>query len=486
MSNPLQQTIEALAKEKGIEPDVVISAIEEAVATASRKYYKTGENLKTRFNTETGQVDLFALKQVVQDVTNPATEIGIDEARQMYQQLYGDDVANSIELGDEMEFPKPTEVLGRIAAQTAKQVIFQKVREAERENIFAEYNQRIGEVVNGTVKRFENGDIILEVGRIEAVLPRKEQSRAESYAPSDRIRTVIKGVNRSAKGPQIVLSRTDPALLIKLFEQEVPEIYDGTVMIRGAVREAGDRAKVAVFSRERDVDPVGACVGMKGTRVQSIIRELRGEKIDIVEWSEDAIAFVTNALSPAKVQRVSIVDDRDRVVEVVVEDKQLSLAIGKKGQNVRLAAKLTGWRIDIKSEEEKRREVEAQFEGLEAAAETTSEGGEAEAAAETTSEGGEAEAAAEATPLDAAAEGIESAPVEAPRDEAPLPYTLSGVGDKTVRRLVDAGYASRTRWRQQPSSSCRRFPASATRPQRRFSRPREARKPRTEAAKLKW
>ena len=198
------------------------------------------------------------------------------------------------------------------------------------------------------------------------MLPRKEQSRAESYTPADRVRTVIKGVNRGAKGPQIVLSRTDPALLIKLFEQEVPEIYDGTVVIRGAVREAGDRAKVAVFSRERDVDPVGACVGMKGTRVQSIIRELRGEKIDIVEYSDDPIAFVTNALSPAKVQRVSIVDDHERVMEVVVEDKQLSLAIGKKGQNVRLAAKLTGWRIDIKSEEEKRKEVEAQFEGLEA------------------------------------------------------------------------------------------------------------------------
>jgi len=217
------------------------------------------------------------------------------------------------------------------------------------------------------VKRFENGDLIVEIGRVEAVLPRKEQSRAESYSPGERIRAVIKGVNRGAKGPQIVLSRTDPALLIKLFEQEVPEIYDGTVMIRGAVREAGDRAKVAVYSRERDVDPVGACVGMKGTRVQAIIRELRGEKIDIVEWSEDAIVFVTNALSPAKVQRVSIVDDKERVMEVVVEDKQLSLAIGKKGQNVRLAAKLTGWRIDIKSEEEKRREVEAQFGVLEGA-----------------------------------------------------------------------------------------------------------------------
>src|SRR6188472_822350 len=365
MSNPLQQTIEALAKEKGIEPDVVISAIEEAVATASRKYYRTGENLKTRFNTETGQVDLFALKTVVEDVTTPATEISLTEAREMYRPLYGDEVANSIELGDEMEFPKPTEVLGRIAAQTANQVIFQKVREAERENIFAEFSQRIGEVVNGTVKRFENGDIIIEIGRIEAVLPRKEQSRAESYSPQDRVRTVIKGVNRSAKGPQIVLSRTDPALLIKLFEQEVPEIYDGTVVIRGAVREAGDRAKVAVFSRERDVDPVGACVGMKGTRVQAIIRELRGEKIDIVEWSDDEMVFVTNAISPAKVQRVTIMDQENRVMEVVVEDRQLSLAIGKKGQNVRLAAKLSGWKIDIKSEEEKRKEVELQLAGIE-------------------------------------------------------------------------------------------------------------------------
>jgi len=205
------------------------------------------------------------------------------------------------------------------------------------------------------------------VGRVEAILPRKEQSRAESYAQGDRVRAVIRAVGKSAKGPQIVLSRTDPALLIKLFEQEVPEIYDGTVMIRGAVREAGDRAKVAVFSRERDVDPVGACVGMKGTRVQAIIRELRGEKIDIVDYSDDPVQFVMNALSPAKVQRVTIVDDKEKVMEVVVEDSQLSLAIGKKGQNVRLAAKLTGWRIDIKSEEEKRKEVELQFGALEAA-----------------------------------------------------------------------------------------------------------------------
>ncbi len=315
------------------------------------------EALRARFNQETGQLELYAVKKIVDEVTDASTQISLSEA----QQLYGDEA----EVDMEIEFPRPTEDLGRIAAQTAKQVIFQKVREAERENVYAEYSQRVGEVVSGTVKRFENGDIIIELGRIESQLPRKEQSRAENYTVGDRVRSVIRGVNRSAKGPQIVLSRTDPALLIKLFEQEVPEIYDGTVVIRGAVREAGDRAKVAVYSRERDVDPVGACVGMKGTRVQSIIRELRGEKIDIVEWSEDPILFVTNAISPAKVQRVSIVDDGERVMEVIVEDKQLSLAIGKKGQNVRLAAKLTGWKIDIKSEEEKRREVEAQLGALE-------------------------------------------------------------------------------------------------------------------------
>jgi len=356
MQNPLLQQIDAIAKEKGVEPEIIIGAVQDAIEAAARKRYKN-ETLRARFNTDTGQIELCAVKRIVAEVTDPPNQISLAEA----QQLYGDEA----EVDMEVEFPRPTEDLGRIAAQTAKQVIFQKVREAERENVYAEYSNRVGEVVNGVVKRFENGDIIMELGRIEAQLPRKEQSRAENYAVGDRVRAVIRGVNRSAKGPQIVLSRTDPALLIKLFEQEVPEIYDQTVSIRGAVREAGDRAKVAVYSRERDVDPVGACVGMKGTRVQSIIRELRGEKIDIVEWSEDPVLFVTNAISPAKVQRVSIVDDGEKVMEVVVEDKQLSLAIGKKGQNVRLAAKLTGWKIDIKSEEEKRREVEAQFGALE-------------------------------------------------------------------------------------------------------------------------
>ena len=361
MNNPMQQMIEALAKEKGIEPDVIITAIEDAVLTASRKHFKpkpgeSEEKLTTKFNQETGQVDLFTVRQIVQEVTDPPTQISLKEA----QDLYGEDA----EVDMDIEFPKPTDELGRIAAQTAKQVIFQKVREAERENIYTEYAERVGEVVPGTVKRFENGDIIVESGRIEALLPRREQSRAENFTTGDRIRAVIREVNKNTKGPQLILSRTSEILLMKLFEQEVPEIYDETVSIRGAVREAGDRAKVAVYSRERDIDPVGACVGMKGTRVQAIIRELRGEKIDIVEWSDDPTLFVTNAISPARVQRVTVVDEGERTIEVVVEDHQLSLAIGKKGQNVRLAAKLTGWKIDIKSEEEKRREVEAQFDGL--------------------------------------------------------------------------------------------------------------------------
>src|SRR6187455_2285767 len=352
MQNPLLQQIDAIAKEKGVEPEVIITAVQDAIEAAARKRYKN-ETLRARFNSETGQLELCAVKRIVDEVTDPPNQISLAEA----QQLYGEEA----EVDMEIEFPRPTEDLGRIAAQTAKQVIFQKVREAERDNVFSEYSGRTGEVVNGIIKRQEMGDFIVDLGRAEAVLPRKEQSRAETYQTGDRVRVAIVKVLKSAKGPQVVVSRTDPALLIKLFEMEVPEIYDGTVQIRGCVREAGERAKVAVVSREKDVDPVGACVGMKGTRVQSIIRELRGEKIDIVEWSEDSITFVEKALSPAKISRVTIVDEEQRIMEVVVEDKQLSLAIGKKGQNVRLAAKLVGWRIDIKSEEEKRQEVEAEM-----------------------------------------------------------------------------------------------------------------------------
>ncbi|MGH8650238.1 MAG: transcription termination factor NusA, partial [Burkholderiales bacterium] len=286
--------------------------------------------------------------------------------------------------------------------------------EAERETIFGEFSGRVGELVTCVVKRVEGPDLVVDLGRTEARLPRREQSRAESFAPGDRIRTVIKMVDKFSRGPGVVVSRAAPELVMRLFEQEVPEIYDGTVVIKNAVRAPGERAKVAVYSRERDVDPVGACVGMKGTRVQAIIRELRGEKIDIVEWSEDPVIFVTNGLSPAKVQRVSIVDDRERVMEVVVEDKQLSLAIGKKGQNVRLAAKLTGWRIDIKSEEEKRKEVEAQFGELTAEGETADTTAlEAELSAETLSADADVSAGPPSADAEAADGGEEAAAAKA-------------------------------------------------------------------------
>jgi N utilization substance protein A len=268
------------------------------------------------------------------------------------------------EVGSEIRIQKSTEALGRISAQTAKQVIFQKVREAERETVYQEYSGRTGELVNCTIKRVEGPDYILDLGKTEAKLAKKEQSRLESYSVGDRVRCVIRLVDKASKGPGVVVSRAAPELVMRLFEQEVPEIYDGTVTIKGCAREAGERTKIAVQSRDRDVDSVGACVGMKGMRVQSIIRELRGEKIDIIEYSDDAVVFATHALSPAKVSRITILDPVGKHMEVIVDDSQLSLAIGKKGQNVRLAAKLLTWRIDIKSEEEKRQEVESQMAAL--------------------------------------------------------------------------------------------------------------------------
>jgi N utilization substance protein A len=355
MSSKLYRTIEQISREKSIDPDVIVDAVEDAILTATKKYYRTEEDLHARLNRETGEIEVFSLRRVAEKVTDPETEIALRDARR---------VEPEAEVGQEIELHKPTDVLGRIAAQTAKQVIFQKVREAERDNIFSEYGDRVGQLLNGIVKRAENGDLVVDLGRTEGVLPRREQSRAEVFNPGERIRVVIVRVSRTSRGPQVVVSRTDPALLARLFEMEVPEIYEGTVVVKNAVREPGDRAKVAVYSKDKDVDPVGACVGIKGSRVQSIIRELRGEKIDIVEWSEDPRAFAINALNPAKVSRVSILDEKEKVMEVIVEDKQLSLAIGKRGQNVRLAARLIGWRIDIKSEEEKKREVEDQMDSM--------------------------------------------------------------------------------------------------------------------------
>src|SRR5271168_634058 len=355
MANLLYQQIEMLSREKHIEPAVVVSAIEDAMCVAARKYYKTEEDLRAKFNVETGQVDVYSVYTVVEEVTDPKKELTLAEAKKKNPDA---------ELGTEIRTTKPTDVLGRIAAQTAKQVILQKVREAERDTIFNEYHTRTGELVTAIVKRAEGPDLVVDMGRTEARLPKREQSKLETYNIGERLRVVIKAVDRAAKGPQVIVSRADAALVQRLFEMEVPEIYDGTVQIRAAAREAGERTKVAVASRDKDVDPVGACVGMKGMRVQSIIRELRGEKIDIIPYNEETVAFAQKALSPAKVTRVQIVDSEEKRLEVIVEDTQLSLAIGKKGQNVRLASKLIGWNIDIKSEEEKRREIEAQMAAL--------------------------------------------------------------------------------------------------------------------------
>src|SRR5207253_9259394 len=338
------QMIEQISREKHIEPEIIVAAIEDAMVVAARKYYKTEENLRAKFNPETGQVDVYSVRAVVDEVADPKNEMTLSEARKVDPHL---------EVGGELLTPKPTAVLGRIAAQTAKQVIMQKVREAERDTIFNEYNGRTGELVNCIVKRFEGPDVIVDMGRTEARLPTREQSRLETYNLGDRLRVVIKAVDRAAKGPQVIVSRADSVLVQRLFEMEVPEIYDGTVQIRAAAREAGERTKNAGQSRDKDCEPVGACLGMKGMRVQSIIRELRGEKIDIIEYSDEITTFAEKALQPAKVSKVSITDLTEKQLEVIVDDTQLSLAIGKKGQNVRLAAKLLGWKIDIKSEEEK-------------------------------------------------------------------------------------------------------------------------------------
>jgi len=359
MANLLYQQIEMLSREKHIEPEVVVSAIEDAMVVAARKFYKTEEDLRGKFNAETGQVDVYSVHIVVEEVTDPKKEMTVADAKKKNP---------TAEVGTEILTPKPTDVLGRIAAQTAKQVILQKVREAERDTIFNEYNGRVGELVTVIVKRAEGPDLIVDMGRTEARLPKREQSKLETYNIGERLRVVIKAVDRAAKGPQVIVSRADASLVQRLFEMEVPEIYDGTVQIRYAAREAGERTKVAVMSRDKDVDPVGACVGMKGMRVQSIIRELRGEKIDIIPYSEEMVAFAQKALSPAKVTRVQIIDPETKKLEVIVEDSQLSLAIGKKGQNVRLASKLIGWDIDIKSEEEKRQEIEEQMSALTAPA----------------------------------------------------------------------------------------------------------------------
>ncbi len=358
MASELYNVIDALSREKGINPEIVVSAVEDAIVVATRKYYKTQETLRAELDKESGQIRAYAVKSIVETpelVEDPNLQIAVEDARR---------IDPNAEVGGELRTYKPTDVLGRIAAQLAKQVIFQKVREAERDTVYNEYIGRVGEVINATIKRQEGQDVIVDIGKAEARMPKKEQSRLESFAPGERARVVISRVEKASKGPQVVVSRAVPELVSHLFQTEVPEIYDNTVVIRAIAREAGERTKIAVMSKDKDVDPVGACVGMKGMRVQSIIRELRGEKIDIIEYQEDPVAFAEKALQPAKVSRVTVLEGQEKHLEVIVDDSQLSLAIGKKGQNVRLAAKLLGWKIDIKSEEEKRQEVEQAMSGL--------------------------------------------------------------------------------------------------------------------------
>jgi N utilization substance protein A len=376
--------IRQVSREKDIDPEKMFAALEEAMSSAARKFYHD-KAVVTAIDRKTGEMSVTSRRTVVEELDTeseePPPEILLSEAEELVGKVgvKGDvrvlrplpaaegaegeapekEEVSEVRLGDEIVQHREPIGLGRIAAQTAKQVLYQKVREAERDNIYNEYFPKVGELMSGTVKRFERGDMIVDLGKTEAVVPRDQQSRAERYGQGERIRAILFDVHRNPKGPQLVLSRTDPRLLIRLFEMEVPEIYDGTVVIKGAVRQPGERAKVAVRSRERDVDPVGACVGMRGNRVQSIMRELHGEKIDVILYSDDLITFAQNALAPAKITRVSPIhhDDGSMSLDCVVEDDQLSLAIGKKGQNVRLASALIGLKIEIKGETEVKGEV---------------------------------------------------------------------------------------------------------------------------------
>ncbi len=352
----LKHAIDQLVKEKGIDRQVVLEAMEQAVLTAANKKYRNTRELEAHYNHETGEVELFEFVTVVEEVEDSYKEIGLDEAHEIDPEA---------EIGDSLGEKLDASGFSRIAAQTAKQVIIQKVRDAERETIYNEYSDRIWEVITGMVRRFEKGELLIDLGRAEAVLPAKEQMPREVYRPGDRIRAIITDIRMTTKGPQIMLSRTHPSMLAKLFEAEVPEIAEGIVEINAIVRDAGSRAKIAVSSNDRDVDPVGACVGMRGARVQNVVSELRGEKIDIIPWSEDIARFACNALSPAQVSKV-FVDEEKRALEIIVADDQLSLAIGKRGQNVSLAARLTGCRIDIKSESkvaESERQEFSSFDG---------------------------------------------------------------------------------------------------------------------------
>ncbi len=406
MSSELLQAIEALGREKGIEKEIVISALEDAMAAAAKRVLHSQEAFVGHFDRETGEMKLAKYKTVVEgaEVENPLTELTLKEARK---------IKKDAEVGETLEFPLEADpYMGRIAAQQAKQVLTQKIREAEREIIYKEYKDRVGTIINGVVKRTEKRNVIVDIGRTEALLPVSEQCRGERFLQSDRIRALIIEVRENTKGSQIILSRASKDFVAKLFEAEVPEIYDGTVVIRAIAREAGERTKIAVMSKDRDIDPIGACIGMRGMRVQAVTRELRGEKIDIIPFKDELSDYVKAALAPATVTRVQVVDSETRRMEVIVPEDQLSLTIGKRGQNIRLAGILVGWELDVKSEEAKKQEI--------LAAMTSMMGGGEEAAEE-------GETAAEAV---AEAGGDEEA------------FHIPGVPEKVLAALLEAGLAA--------------------------------------------
>lgn len=410
----LSNIIDQVGRDKGIDKDILISALESAMLKAAEKRFGVGKDIEAHFDEEASEIELFLFKTVVEEVDDEDVEITLEDA------LKSDPEA---ELGDSLGVKLSQEEFGRIDAQTAKQIIIQKVRDAERDIVYSEYSEKTGEIITGIVQRFEKGDIIVDLGRTEALLPKKEQVRREGYRQGERIRGIVVEVSKESRGPQIIMSRTHPGFLIQLFKLEVPEIYEGIVEVKGAAREPGDRAKIAVYSHTSDVDPVGACVGVKGSRVQSVVQELKGEKIDIVHWSEEKAIFVKNTLSPAQISRV-VVDEAEHSMEVIVPDDQLSLAIGKKGQNVRLAVKLTGWKIDIKTE-------------------TQTEGGGVEKLTPEEALRKEVENAQSLEELRASAEmdsGAAPAGGEASSGDGADVESLDGVGPKTAEALRNAGF----------------------------------------------
>jgi N utilization substance protein A len=414
--------IAQLGKEKGIDRQVIVDAIQEALESAARKKYGMNKVLEATFDDETGEFEILEFRTVVDEVEDEEVEISLAEARELDPEAQpGDSIGNRLSTKD----------LGRIAAQTARQIIMQKVKDAERDVIFNEYIGRKGEIVNGIVHRYEKDTLVVDLGKTEAVMPYGEQIPRERYRQGDRVRAYIKDVSKTVRGPEILLSRSDPRMVLKLFEQEVPEVYEGVVSILSIARDPGFRTKIAVRSKDRDVDPVGACVGMKGSRVQSVVQELRGERIDIIAWEEDPARFVCNALQPAEIIRV-LVNDGDRSMEVIVPEDQLLLAIGKRGVNVKLASKLVGWHIEVRAEgqvEDALKRAEGLFapkpaaesEGAPASepSEAPEGGGSGDAGAKAEGEEAPAEGAAEAAGEGSPAEASAEAPAEAPAAEPP-------------------------------------------------------------------